>query len=135
MEKMLSKIARQLDSLDEASLMSLWSKYASLTSAFEPTRRWEESALIFSLIQAKRWKNQLFNYHWSQQSRPRLPVEDADFAPNFTLEPAEEKEPPKCRVLAFTPSFSAPEDRADVVPGDGDAADTEERPDKGSDQE
>lgn len=135
MEKMLSKIARQLDSLDEASLMSLWSKYASLASAFEPTRRWEESALIFSLIQAKRWKNQLFNYHWSQQSRPRRPAEEAEFAPNFTLEPAEEKEPPKCRVLAFTPSFSAPEDRADVVPGDGDAESAANPPDGEPDRE
>ena len=62
MEKMLQKLARQLDSLDEASLMSLWGKYATIASRFEPTAKWEEAALIFSLIQAKRWKNQLFNY-------------------------------------------------------------------------
>lgn len=134
MEKMLSKIARQLDSLDEASLMSLWSKYASLTSAFEPTRRWEENALIFSLIQAKRWKNQLFNYHWSQQSRPFRAVEDADFAPQFSLERPEE-EAPKCRVLAFTPPFSAPADRPDVVPGDGESEDPPNPPETTPDRE
>ena len=54
MEKLLLKLARQLDALDEASLMSLWSKYATMTSRFEPTRRWEEGALVFSLIQSKR---------------------------------------------------------------------------------
>ena len=70
MEKLLARLAHQLDALDEASLMALWSKYAALVSTFEPTKRWEENALIFSLIQAKRWKNQLFNYNWSRQSRP-----------------------------------------------------------------
>ena len=37
---------------------------------FEPTRRWEEATLIFALIQAKRWKNQLFNQQWAAQVRP-----------------------------------------------------------------
>ena len=70
MEKLLVRLAQQLDAIDEASLMSLWSKYATTASRFEPTKRWEEATLIFSLIQAKRWKNQLFNYHWSKQSQP-----------------------------------------------------------------
>lgn len=70
MEQMLIKLARQLDTLDEASLMSLWDKYAALVSRFEPTKRWEEAALVFSLIQAKRWKNQLFNQQWAAQARP-----------------------------------------------------------------
>lgn len=77
MEKLLIKLARQLDALDEASLMNLWGKYAALTSAFEPTKRWEESALIFSLIQAKHWKNQLFNYNWALQSKP-APIPEAE---------------------------------------------------------
>lgn len=112
MEKLLLKLARQLDSLDEASLMALWSKYATLTSRFEPTKRWEDACLVFSLIQAKRWKNQLFNYSWSQQRLP--PEKDAlptalENAQNFKLE--EEKSLPQhnsgpCRVLAFRPSRS-----------------------------
>jgi hypothetical protein len=69
MERMLLKLARQLDTLDESSLMALWEKYAALAARFEPTRRWEEAALVLSFIQAKRWKNQLFNYHWAQQTR------------------------------------------------------------------
>ena len=62
MEQLLIKMARQLDALDEASLLALWDKYAVIVSHFEPTKRWEEAALVFSFIQAKRWKNQLFNH-------------------------------------------------------------------------
>ena len=120
MEKLLLKLARQLDALDEASLMSLWSKYATLTSRFEPTRRWEEGALVFSLIQAKRWKNQLFNYCWREQRRlpeerggagtapaaatPDTPPPGADFA----LERDETPAAPPCRVLSFRPLREEP---------------------------
>ncbi len=106
MEKLLARLAQQLDTIDEASLMSLWSKYATVSSRFEPTRKWEEATLIFSLIQAKRWKNQLFNYHWSQQSQdregaaPQLP----GLAPDFSLEvPQKATHEQRCRVLKFHP--------------------------------
>lgn len=113
MEKMLLKLARQLDSMDEASLMALWSKYATLTSHFEPTRRWEEACLVFSLIQAKHWKNQLFNFSWSQQRLPPAKnagmAADAEIDLDFGLEPdtpreAEPKSAGACRVLAFRPA-------------------------------
>ncbi len=109
MEHLLTKLARQLDTLDEASLMALWDKYAATVGRFEPSRRWEEAALIFSLIQAKRWKNQLFNYYWAQQARPR------DDGPppqtSFTLEPprsgadgdAGAPAQKRCKVLSFRP--------------------------------
>ncbi len=71
MDKILQKLARQLNSFDEASLMALWEKYAAQVQHFEPTRRWEEATLIFGFIQAMRWKNQLFNYNWAQTSRPK----------------------------------------------------------------
>ncbi|MBQ4568156.1 MAG: hypothetical protein IJA79_08555 [Desulfovibrio sp.] len=105
MEKLLVRLAQQLDAIDEASLMSLWSKYATATSRFEPTRRWEESALIFSLIQAKRWKNQLFNHNWAQQSRPAGVGEASAPLPGFSLEQPEStpEQPVKCRVLPFQP--------------------------------
>ena len=45
MEQLLIKMARQLDALDEASLLALWDKYAVIVSHFEPTKRWEEAAL------------------------------------------------------------------------------------------
>lgn len=70
MEKVLEKLARQLNAYDEASLMAMWEKYAQQVQEFEPTKRWEEAALVFGMIQALRWKNQLFNYNWAQSARP-----------------------------------------------------------------
>lgn len=82
MEQLLLKMARQLDALDEASLLALWEKYAVIVSNFEPTRRWEEAALVLSFIQAKRWKNQLFNHSWSAQVHPDAqPVPQAPVPP------------------------------------------------------
>lgn len=100
MEQLLQKMARQLDSLDEASLMGLWEKYASIVANFEPTKHWEESALIFSFIQAKRWKNQAFNFYWSQQKRP-----DTTFAPPvFSLESGDSnKESHHAALIKFQP--------------------------------
>ena len=70
MERMLQKMARQLNAYDEASLIALWDKYATIVERFEPTKRWEEAALIFSLIQAVRLKNQLFNQHLAAGLEP-----------------------------------------------------------------
>lgn len=67
MEKVLERIARQLNAYDEASLMSLWDKYQARVKRFEPTRRWEEAVVMLCLIQSIRWKNQLFNSHWAEQ--------------------------------------------------------------------
>lgn len=64
MEKFLEKIADKLLELDEASLTYLWNKYFSMVQRFEPTKRWERAVIILSLIQAVRWKNQLFNIKW-----------------------------------------------------------------------
>ncbi len=69
LEAMLQKMARQLASMDEASLMALWDTYHSRVKAFEPTRTWEEACIIFGLIQTVRWKNQLFNNLWSEQKQ------------------------------------------------------------------
>ena len=70
MENSLNKIAEQLDGFDEASLTGLWEKYHDIVTNFEPTKRWEQAALVLSLIQAVRWKNQLFNSKWAEQSVP-----------------------------------------------------------------
>ena len=104
MEKLLLRLAEQLDSIDEASLMALWPTYAKQVSVFEPTKRWEMAALILGLIQAKYMKNNLFNHHWAKQSNPPSGDQDSepmpDFAMNFSLED-KPKEP--CRILAFKP--------------------------------
>ncbi len=106
MEQLLLKLARQLDALDEASLMSLWDVYAERVHRFEPTKRWEEATLVLSFIQAKRWKNQLFNHHWSNQVHPNG-LENVQLA-NFSLEKdllatAELTEPTKATQLVFKP--------------------------------
>lgn len=118
MEQLLLKLARQLDTIDESSLMSLWEKYATTVANFEPSQRWEEATLVLSFIQAKRWKNQLFNYHWARQiqltqqnqSTGQNNVPDNPIAPAFSLEtpeqvnakPASEKK--RCQVLKFKPN-------------------------------
>ncbi|MDP2846629.1 MAG: hypothetical protein Q8O35_00395 [Humidesulfovibrio sp.] len=70
LENALVKLARQLVAFDEASLMDLWEKHAEAVRQFEPTRRWEESVLVFGLIQAVRMKNQLFNYNLAASRQP-----------------------------------------------------------------
>lgn len=70
LENALLKLARQLVAFDEASLMDLWERYAEGVRQFEPTRRWEETALVFGLIQSVRMKNQLFNYNLADSRRP-----------------------------------------------------------------
>lgn len=69
-EKALLKLARQLNAYDEASLSDLWNKYETIVSNFEPTRQWEEAAVVFGMIQSIRLKNQLFNLHWSRSNAP-----------------------------------------------------------------
>lgn len=70
-DKALEKLAKQLCEYDEASLMALWEKYQTLAEDFQPTRSWEEAVLILGMIQTVRWKNQLFNYHWSESRQPQ----------------------------------------------------------------
>lgn len=78
LENALLKLSRQLVAFDEASLMDLWERYAEAVRDFEPTRRWEESALVFGLIQAVRMKNQLFNYNLSASRQPSPPLAELD---------------------------------------------------------
>lgn len=92
LEKALLKIARQINSYDEASMMDLWERYAEKVRRFEPNREWEEAAVVLSIIQGMRLKNQLFNHNWSQA---RLPEEarDVDLA---SLTSPQEKDPEHC---------------------------------------
>jgi len=118
MEKALLKVARQINAFDEASLMSLWEKYAEKVSHFEPTKRWEESVLVFNLIQSTRLKNQLFNYNWAQSRMPDEGPTELDLAALTAPQPAspsearveleevppiEEKKNRKGKILTLTP--------------------------------
>lgn len=70
MQRVLEKMAKQLNDYDEASLMQLWQHFATRVHDFEPTKRWEEAAISLCLIQAVHWKNQLFNYHLAASATP-----------------------------------------------------------------
>lgn len=105
MEKLLLKMAEQLDGLDEASLMYLWNKYAQRVYQFEPTQEWERAALVFCLIQAKHMKNQLFNYHWSLQVRMEQERRGSMYdsrKPAWQKHAEPERKAP-CPVLPFEP--------------------------------
>ena len=106
-----------------ASLLALWDKYAVIVSHFEPTKRWEEAALVFSFIQAKRWKNQLFNYSWSAQVHPSAasqPVAEPDFFLDPpTGRPAPAKPKRKAAIIQFRPHRSPEKDASEEPGGKG----------------
>lgn len=78
MERAIQKLAQQLNQYDESSLMELWGKYADKVAHFEPSARWEESALAFCMIQAVHWKNQLFNAELAASARRGKTPEDKE---------------------------------------------------------
>jgi hypothetical protein len=102
-EKALLKLAGQLDAYDEASLMALWDKYQAAVQDFQPTRRWQEAVLVLGMIQAVRFKNQLFNHHFAEQVRtgpapeaPNLPERSGPFPGNGFKE--------RGKLIPFRPS-------------------------------
>jgi hypothetical protein len=60
-ENSLDKIAENILYLDEASLADLWEKYKTKMEQFTFTPEWEKSVIIFSIINAVRVKNAIFN--------------------------------------------------------------------------
>lgn len=68
-EKSLDKIAENILYMDEASLDNLWDKYKEKMEQFSFTPEWEKSVIIFSIINAVRVKNAIFNEQlFKQQS-------------------------------------------------------------------
>ena len=47
--------------IDEASLTSLWDKYKNKVEQFSNSSEWEKAVIIFSIINAVRAKNAIFN--------------------------------------------------------------------------
>jgi hypothetical protein len=60
-ENSLDKIAENILYLDEASLAALWEKYKTKMEQFSFTPEWEKAVIIFSIINAVRVKNAIFN--------------------------------------------------------------------------
>ena len=61
MERALEKIAEQILSFDEASLVNLREKYRLKIEHFDGTRDWEKAVITFCIINAVSMKNALFN--------------------------------------------------------------------------
>ena len=109
MENRLKKIAKELRSYDEASLLQLWEKYHDIVKRFEPTQKWEESVLILGIIQSVHWKNQLFNLKWADSKKgkphpyrktPAKREEDRGESP----QPVEKKKKGTGKVIVFKSS-------------------------------
>lgn len=111
MEQVLLKLARQLDSIDEASLLVLWEEYVQRVTKFEPTKRWEEAVLVLGLIQAKHWKNQLFNQQYSAHVRPEFQGKGVARPFGFSLEKSAPKQ--QATILQFIPRQSEAKADAD----------------------
>ena len=60
-EDTLKEIARRILALDEESLIELVPKFRKRMDNFEPTQEWEESVIIYFLINGYRIKNAQFN--------------------------------------------------------------------------
>lgn len=61
LENSLNKIAENILHIDEASLTSLWEKYKNKVEQFSASPEWEKAIIIFSIINAVRAKNAIFN--------------------------------------------------------------------------
>jgi hypothetical protein len=61
LENSLNKIAENILHIDEASLTSLWGKYKNKVEQFSPSPEWQKAIIIFSIINAVRAKNTIFN--------------------------------------------------------------------------
>jgi len=110
LERLLEKIADKLLNLDEASLTCLWNKYFTMVQKFEPTKRWEKAVIILSLIQAVRWKNQLFNIKWLELTKVekrfnrKFPMQvNSISAPAVPSENKEKKKKEKGKIIFFNP--------------------------------
>ena len=71
LENSLDKIAENILHIDEASLTSLWEKYKNKVEKFSTSPEWEKAIIIFSIINAVRAKNAIFNEKLLNNKAPK----------------------------------------------------------------
>ena len=71
LENSLNKIAENILHIDEASLTSLWDKYKNKVEQFSNSSEWEKAVIIFSIINAVRAKNAIFNEKLLNNKAPK----------------------------------------------------------------
>ncbi len=69
MEKALQRLAEQIISFDEASLVNLREKYRIRIERFDGTKEWEKAVIIYCIINAVSLKNNLFNENVLKRKR------------------------------------------------------------------
>jgi hypothetical protein len=67
MEKAIEKLAEQILSFDEASLVHLREKYRLRIEDFDGTKDWERAVIAYCIINAVSMKNALFNQNIRKQ--------------------------------------------------------------------
>ena len=67
MEKAIEKLAEQILSFDEASLVHLREKYRLRIEDFDGTKDWERAVIAYCIINAVSMKNALFNQNVRNQ--------------------------------------------------------------------
>jgi hypothetical protein len=72
MEKALEKLAEQILSFDEASMVNLREKYRSRIERFDGTKDWEKAVIIYCIINAVSMKNTLFNENVLKRKRGKM---------------------------------------------------------------
>jgi hypothetical protein len=75
LENSLNKIAENILHIDEASLTSLWDKYKSKVEQISVSTEWEKAVIIFSIINAVRAKNAIFNEKMLKNKAPKKPAQ------------------------------------------------------------
>lgn len=86
-EDSLNKMAEHILCLDEASLTSLWEKYKTKMEDFSFSPDWEKAVVIFSIINAVRVKNAIFNEQMlkKQADDKASPAKNKPQKPNLRL--------------------------------------------------
>ncbi|OPY84875.1 MAG: hypothetical protein A4E71_02371 [Smithella sp. PtaU1.Bin162] len=70
-ENSLDKIAENILYMDEASLSSLWNKYKTKMEQFSFTPEWEKAVIVFSIINAVKVKNAIYNEQIINKQTPQ----------------------------------------------------------------
>lgn len=119
----LTKWPGQLDALDEASLLALWDKYAVIVSHFEPTKRWEEAALVFSVHSGQAVEKPVVQLQLVGAGASRCGVtavaEPDCFLDPPTGRPAPAKPKRKAAIIQFRPHRSPEKDASEEPGGKG----------------
>ncbi|MGB5218207.1 MAG: hypothetical protein WBN66_07900 [Smithella sp.] len=71
LDKSLDKIAETILHIDEASLTSLWDTYRRKAEQFSQSAEWEKAVIIFSIINAVKAKNVIFNENILKKNDPK----------------------------------------------------------------